>query len=409
MTSLTTPLPETLGLSSAGLDRVDAALLDYIERGALAGAVTLVARHGQIVRVRALGKKDLASTEPMREDTIFRIFSMTKPVTGTAMMILHDEGRWHPDDPIAKHLPEFESVQVYAGTNADGEMQCVPPDHAPTLGELMTHTAGFSYGTRFVDPADPVGSLYKDTGIWNAVNLDAFVQQVARLPLAYQPGSNWRYSLSMDLQGAIIERLSGQSLPDFMHERIFAPLGMHDTAFHTPPEKRHRLATLYAQEGNSGLIVYPNPLTRSDWDHPPSMPLGGAGLVSTAHDYARYAQMLLNKGELDGKRIVSRAASEQQMTARLPDTMLRDGIKTGHYTLRPGFSYAYNGAVVTDPTLAGMPVGAGTYQWDGAADTWFWVDPSNDLVFIGLVQLLSFSAPPLQRITQELIADALIA
>lgn len=407
MTFLTSSAPEDVGLSSAGLDRVDAALLDHIERGAIAGAVTLVARHGRIVRVRALGHKDLASAEPMHDDTIFRIFSMTKPVTGTAMMILHDEGRWHPDDPIAKHLPEFEAIQVYAGVDADGKWQGVPPDHAPTLRELLTHTAGFSYGTRFVDPADRVGQLYKESGIWQAPDLQTFSRQVAQFPLAYQPGTQWRYSLSMDLQGAIIERLSGQSLPDFLHERIFAPLGMHDTAFHTPPEKRHRLATLYARDGDSPLVVYPNPITQ-DWESPPAFALGGAGLVSTAHDYARYAQMLLNKGELDGTRIVSRAAVEQQMTAHLPDALLGHGIKTGHYVLRPGFSYAYNGAVIADPALAGMPVGAGTYQWDGAADTWFWVDPTNDLMFVGLVQLLSFSAPPLQLITQKLIADSLL-
>ncbi|MFP3245774.1 MAG: serine hydrolase domain-containing protein [Paraburkholderia sp.] len=388
---------------------MDATLLDYIDRGALAGAVTLIARHGRLVRVRAMGHQDLVNAVPMREDTLFRIFSMTKPVTGTAMMILHDEGRWRPEDPIAKHLPEFESLRVYAGVNANGEVQNAPLDHPPTVGELLTHTAGFAYGTPFSDPDDPVDALYQGAGIWQAPDLGAFARQVAQLPLAYQPGTNWRYSLSMDLQGALIERLSGLTLPDFMRERIFAPLGMLDTAFHTPPEKRHRLATLYARDGESPLINYPNPLMKEDWDRPPSLASGGAGLVSTACDYARYAQMLLNKGELDGTRIASRTAIDQQMSGRLAESILNKRITTGHYTLRPGFSYAYNGAVVVDPTRAGMPVGAGTYQWDGAAGTWFWVDPTNDLVFVGLIQLMSFTAPPLQKITQALIADALLA
>jgi CubicO group peptidase (beta-lactamase class C family) len=400
--------PEDVGLSSAGLDAVDAAIGSYVENGTLAGAVTLVARSGRIARVTTLGMKDLENGEPMAMDTIFRIFSMTKPVTGTAMMILHDEGKWKADDPIAWHLPELEGLKVFAGLDAAGKPLLEEPDHAPTIGELMTHMAGFAYGTAFGDPNDVVDTLYREAGVLQSRDLDDMVGKLARLPLAYQPGSRLRYSLSMDLQGAIIERLSGQSLPDFARTRIFEPLGMADTAFHTPAEKQARLASLYFKAGDMPLAELDNPLGK-DYSEPPALALGGAGLFSTVGDYARFAQMLLNRGELDGIRIVSAQGIAEQMTNRLADDLLETRFVVGHHKFRPGFGYGYNGVVFTDPDLAGLPVGKGTYHWDGAAGTWFWVDPQNDLLFVGMIQLLSFTAPPLQELTQRLIADAMIA
>src|SRR5665213_577238 len=257
--------PEDVGLSSEGLARVDAAVQRLIDRGVLAGAVTLVARHGRVVRTNAMGKKDMASGEPLAADTMFRIFSMTKPVTGAAMMILHDQGLWQPDDPIAKHLPEFEGVQVFVGLDEDGKARTVAPDHAPTLRELLTHTAGLSYGFNQQDPLD---MLYRDAEVWQSGSLAEMAARVGRLPLAYQPGAKWLYSLSMDIQGAMIERLSGQSLPRFMQEHIFGPLGMVDTAFHTPSEKHARLATLYRASKSRGLVPTENPLM-PDRDPPP--------------------------------------------------------------------------------------------------------------------------------------------
>ncbi len=396
--------PEEVGLSSEGLAKVDAAVQRLIDRGVLAGAVTLVARHGRTVHTNAMGKKDLASGEPLATDTIFRIFSMTKPVTGAAMMILHDAGLWSPDDPIAKHLPEFDGVKVFAGLDEAGKPRLEAPDHAPTLRELLTHTAGFSYG---FDPENSVDALYREADIWRSATLAEMSGRLAGLPLAYAPGAKWLYSLSMDIQGAIIERLSGQSLPQFMHERIFAPLGMVDTAFHTPPEKRARRATLYRKSKSRGLVSTDNPLT-VDHESAPGLALGGGGLVSTAADYARFAQMLLNRGEFDGARILSAEAVRMQTSNHLPEEMLRTGYGIGHQKIRPGFGYGFDGAVFTDPTLAGIPVGKGTYQWDGAAGTWFWIDPQNDLLFVGMIQLLSETAPPLQAMTQKLMAEAIL-
>jgi len=399
-----TAKPEDVGLSSAGIARVDAAVLKLIDEGVLAGAVTLVARRGRVVHTNAMGYKDIDSGERLSAETMFRIFSMTKPVTGAAMMVLHDEGLWSPDDPIAKHLPEFRGVKVFAGLGEAGEVRVEAPGHEPTLRELLTHTAGLSYG---FDPTNPVDKLYQQANVWGSASLAEMSARVAALPLAYAPGAKWLYSLSMDIQGAIIERLSGRTLPQFMQERIFGPLGMVDTAFHTPPDKRHRLATLYRMSKSRGLIPVANPLM-PDHESPPALASGGGGLVSTISDYARFAQMLLNRGAFGGVRIMSERAAQMQMSNQLSDELLAAGHGVGHQKIRPGFGYGFDGAVFTDPKLAGIPVGAGTYQWDGAAGTWFWVDPINDLAYVGMIQLLSETAPPLQAMTQTMMADAIV-
>ncbi len=395
--------PEDVGLSSAGLDGVDAGLQKMIDAGELAGAVTLVARHGKVARRSVLGLNNIVAKTPLQEDTIFRIFSMTKPVTAVAMMILHDEGKWRPDDPIAKHLPVFKDVTVF-----QGEGKAVAPKHAPTMRELMTHTAGLSYG----GSAEPFDTPLRAAKIWHAPNLSEFVARIAGAPLAYQPGEQWLYSLAMDVQGAIVEALSGQSLADFMRTRIFEPLGMKDTGFFVPEAKRGRLATLYRQSRKEGLVELPDPKVFFNFDHlsPPVAPSGGGGLVSTLDDYARFAQMLLNRGAFGGKRILSEAAIAEMTANHLPDWMLEQGFGIGFMRIRPGFGYGYNGAVFTDPAAAGLPVGRGTYEWDGAAQTWFWVDYENDLIFVGMVQRLSIMPDQTncQQLTQKLLAPAIL-
>ncbi|WP_293903723.1 serine hydrolase domain-containing protein [Phenylobacterium sp.] len=386
---------ESGGLSAAGLARVDAALGELIGAGALAGAVTLVARRGQVVHRSAQGLKDLASGEALAHDTIFRIYSMTKPVTAVAMMILHDQGLWSPDDPVAKYLPEFADVKLLGGG---------APAHPPTLREVMTHTAGLGYG---FDPSEAVDAAYIAAGVWQADNLGEMMRRLASAPLAYEPGRKWRYSIGMDVQGAIVETLSGQSLPDFMRERMFQPLGMVDTDFYVPADKLPRLATLYRKSKTRGLVVVERPLFGPDAGRIPKIASGGGGLFSTADDYARFAQMLLNKGELDGVRILTPQAVALMTANHLSPQIMAGGYGVGHQAIRPGFGYGFNGAVFTDPVLAGSKVGRGTYQWDGAAGTWFWIDPENELLFVGLIQRMDETAPPAQRITQQLIAEAL--
>jgi CubicO group peptidase (beta-lactamase class C family) len=397
---------EDAGLSRAGLDGVDAGLQNLIDKGELAGAVTLVARHGRVARRSVLGLDNLENKTSLRTDTIFRIYSMTKPVTAVAMMILYDQGLWHPDDPIAKHIPAFANAKVFAGLDASGAPNLVAADHPPTMRELMTHTAGLTYGA----PGDPTGEFYRAARIWDGGSLAEFAARVGRLPLAYQPGSKWIYSLSMDVQGAIIEALSGEPLADFMRRRIFEPLGMIDTGFFVPPQDVGRLATLYRTSRTKGLVAMERRPMLGDNLSPPSVPSGGGGLVSTLDDYARFAQMLLNKGELGGKHVVSAQAIALMSENHLSDALINGGFGIGAISIRPGFGYGFNCAVFTDPDKAGLPVGKGTFLWDGAAGTWFWVDPVNDLIFVGMIQRFTnqpdFVNP--QQLTQRLLADAII-
>lgn len=397
--------PAQAGLSSAGLAAIDAYLQGLVDEGRAAGYVTLAARHGRIAHVSTIGKKDIASGEPMAADTMFRIFSMTKPVTAVAMMILHDQGLWSPDDLIETHLPAFAGATVFGGMGADGKPILTPAQSPPTLRHLLTHTAGLIYGR---EPMGGLEKLYQDADVWRSADLAEMAAKLGGLPLAYEPGSKWIYSLAMDVQGAIIEKLSGQTLPTFLQEKIFGPLGMGDTGFHTPPEKKSRLATLYRTSKSRGLVALEgNPLMR-DYSEPPALASGGGGLISTAGDYARFAQMLANGGEFAGRRIVSQGAVKQMMTNQLSEEMLQARPGVGLQQLRPGFGFGYNGVVFTDPETAGVPAGLGTYHWDGAAGTWFWVDPTNDLIFVGMVQLLSETAPACQATTQTLMADAIL-
>ena len=398
--------PEDAGLSAAGLDGVDAGLQAQIDRGDLAGAVTLVARHGRVARRSVLGLDNIEKKTRLRTDTIFRIYSMTKPVTAVAMMILWDKGLWKPDDPVEKFLPAFKHATVFEGLD-DGERPVTAkPDHPPTLRELLTHTAGLSYGASEALYDRP----YKEAKIWSAPTLAEFTERIARIPLAYQPGTQWLYSLSMDVQGAIIEALSGMRLADFMQAHIFAPLKMVDTGFWAPPGKAERLPTLYRTSSKRGLVALEKPPMLGDHLSPPKIAGGGGGLVSTLDDYARFAQMLLNRGALDGVRVISPEAVALMSTNHLPAWMLGAGFGVGAMQIRPGFGYGFNGAVFTDPDAAGIPVGRGTYEWDGAAGTWFWVDWANDLIFVGMIQRFTMTEgiENAQQLTQKLMAKAIL-
>ena len=386
------------GLSRVGLAKVDAFIEAAITGGELPGAAVLVARHGRIVHRSTQGLKDIATGERLGENTIYRIYSMTKPVTAAAMMVLHERGLWSTEDPIRQHLPEFAEVQGPGGG---------APVHAPTMGELMTHTAGFAYGIG-LGPHDPADAAYIKAGIWQADGLAAFSRRVATIPLAYEPGEAWRYSLSMDLQGAIIERLTGQSFPDFMRAEIFVPLKMADTDFFVPAEKRSRLASLYHMYGVDRLTLLNHPGFVRDPASIPAIPSGGGGLYSTITDYARFAQMLLNGGDLDGVRVLQPSSVAQMTANHLPQAIIDRGVDAGFQRIGPGRGYAYNGAVFHDPAAAGSPVGRGTYQWDGASGVWFWIDPENDVLFVGMIQrMLQDGMPRLQELTQALLAEAL--
>ncbi|MGA2571332.1 MAG: serine hydrolase domain-containing protein [Terracidiphilus sp.] len=392
-----------LGFSAERLERLHAAMQREVDQKELAGVVTLLVRHGKVVEERAYGKKDVASGAPMTTDTIFRIYSMTKPVTGVAMMILYEEGKWRPSDPISKFIPEFAHLKVFKGVDQSGKMILEDPIHPPTMRELMSHTAGFTYGFFGNTPVD---KSYMDEHVLQSQSLQEMIDKLAKIPLLYQPGTRWEYSVSMDIQGYIIEKLSGQSLPDFMQQHIFGPLKMNDTGFYVPKEKWSRFATLYTGDKDGAMVASP---PDDSYRTAPTMASGGGGLVSTAQDYLRFAQMLLNRGELDGVRILSPASVALMTSNHLAPRLMTGEFSVGTETIRPGMGYGYDCAVFTDPLEADEVVGNGTFFWLGAADTWFWVDPTNDLIFIGMTQrMIGPGQPNVEQLSRPVVYQALI-
>lgn len=400
--------PESVGFSSDRLERLHALMQQVVDDKQIAGIVTILARHGKVVDYRTYGYRDVASGAPMTKDVIFRDFSMTKPVTGAAMMILYEQGKWLPSDPISKFIPEFAHLKVYKGVGANGEMVLAEPDHPPTMGELMTHTAGFTYGF-FGDT--PVDKMYRDRQVFGSKNLQEMIDKLSKIPLLYQPGKGWTYSVSMDIQGYIIEKLSGEPLPKFYRDHIFAPLEMIDAGFYVPQEKRQRFTTLYQTGPNGGIVAAQRGPggSQSDYAVEPTMPSGGGGMVSTAEDYYRFARMLAQGGELDGKRILAPGTVKLMTSNHLSAGLLTGGFGIGMQQMRPGLGYGYDCAVAFDPPEANLSDGKGTFFWDGAAGTWFWVDPTNDVVFIGMIQrMLGPQSPNLEYLSRSLVYQALL-
>jgi CubicO group peptidase (beta-lactamase class C family) len=406
--SLAENKPEALGFSTERLERLHATMQLEVDKKELAGIVTILARHGKVVEERTYGKKDIASGAPMTKDTIFRIYSMTKPVTGVAMMILYEEGKWHPSDPVSQYIPEFAHLKVFKGVDQNGAMILEDPVHPPTMHELMTHTAGFSYGF-FGDT--PVDKMYVDQQVLQSQSLQDMINKLAKTPLLYQPGTRWVYSVSMDIQGYIVEKLSGQSLPDFVQQHILGPLGMKDTGFFVPNEKRNRFATLYAEDQKGQLVAQATAPLVTDplYAKQPLMPSGGGGMVSTAQDYLHFAQMLLNEGELDGVRILAPATVQLMTSNHLAPSLMTGEFSIGPETMRPGMGWGYDCAVVYEPLQADDVVGRGTFFWLGAADTWFWVDPTNDLIFVGMTQhFFGPKQPNVSALSRPAVYQALV-
>jgi len=391
--------PESVGFSSERLAKMDAAMKALVDQGKIPGVVTYVARHGKVVNYSIYGKADLESGAPLTEDTIFRMYSQTKPVTGVAMMILFEEGRWKLDDPVTKYVPELKDMKVFKGLDDKGQPILEPVSRSATMRELMSHTAGFAYG---LVTDNPVDKAYRESGLLGSKTLGEMVAEAGRLPLASQPGEQWKYSIAVDIQGYIIEKLSGQSLPDFMQSRIFGPLGMKDTAFYVPDEKKPRQASLYTYNRVGQLVPADNFMVL-DVTKPPTAASGGGGLMSTVADYARFAQMLANGGELGGVRILAPSTVKLMATNHLTDEQL------ARRPLGGGAGFGLDFAVIMDPALAGTPAGKGSFSWGGAAGTWFWVDPENDLIFLGMIQVLGGGgALRLDELSQQLVYSALV-
>jgi CubicO group peptidase (beta-lactamase class C family) len=397
--------PEAVGFSAERLQRLDKGMQAYVDQKQLAGIATILARHGKVVHESAYGVMDLQSKAPLKTDSIVRIFSMTKPITGVAMMMLYEEGKWRINDPISRYIPEFKDLKVFAGMGPDGKPILEAPKHAPTMGELMSHTAGFTYG---LFGASPVDKMYQTDNPLAAPNLQEFINKLAKLPLAYQPGEGWMYSVSVDVQGYLVEKLSGKTLGEFMRERIFNPLKMNDTGFSVPADKLSRVATIY-NGGPNGLVPTPrDPNISAE----PGLPQGGGGLYSTGKDYLRFVQMLANEGELDGQRLLAPSSVELMRTNRVPDAIRTGKFGIGNYRQQPGLGFGLDFAILEDPLKLGSTAGKGSYLWDGIAGTWFWVDPTHDVVFIGIIQRMMGSPmgslPNIEDLSRQLVYQALV-
>ena len=307
---LRTTSPEAVGMDSDRLESISAAMQDLVDEGLLAGAVTMASRDNRVVHFESVGYRDLESRAPMTNDTLFRIYSMTKPVTGVALMILYEEGKFNLSDPVEQYIPELKDLRVYAGTDSSGNMLTEEADHPMTIRELMSHTGGLTYG---IFAQSPVDSAYLESRLGAAAaagilgpgeTSQDFVRKLGQIPLKHQPGTRWEYSVSVDVQGYLVEVLSGLSFGSFLRERLFDPLGMIDTHFYAPPDKRDRFAQVYTYN-DSGELTPSELFPGTDYTAYPDFEAGGSGLVSTASDYMRFSQMLLNGGELNGTRILS--------------------------------------------------------------------------------------------------------
>ena len=396
---LPTAKPEDVGLSSERLARIGERMEQYLGREEMSGALGMVARHGKVVYLETWGDRDREQGLPMTQDTIFRIYSMSKPITSAAVMILYEEGKFRLNDPIGRYIPELADLEVAESATAqevessftsDGTNRPRQRMRPVTIRDLLRHTAGMTYGFFGNSPAD---QAYREVGLLTTeTNLEEFTQKLGKLPLLYEPGTRWHYSVSIDVLGRLVEVTSGQRFGDFLHQRVFEPLGMVDTGFTVPASKVDRFAQLYAPKGSSSgtdawltrndskEIIVAAPLASRNFKAGSSFQSGGGGLVSTASDYMRFCLAMLNGGILDGNRILSRKSVELMRTNQLGDIQMGMG--------RSGYGFGYGFAVATDQGRIGEFGSVGEYNWGGAAGTTFWIDPVEQLIGVFMVQIM---------------------
>ena len=391
--------PEAVGLSSARLERLTETMQAYVEGGDLAGGVVLVARHGRIAYLKSFGQRDIEAQSPMTNDAIFRIASQTKAIVSAGVMLLQEDGKLLISDPVGRYLPEFTQTQV-AVARDDGGYDVVDARGSVTIRQLLTHTSGVSYGN------GPASDRWEAAGIQGWYFADRHepvadtIERVAALPFDAHPGEQWIYGYNTDILGALIEAVSERSLDDFLRTRIFEPLGMADTHFYLPRAKRGRLATVYSST-NEGLERAPDPghmVGQGAYvDGPRTSFSGGAGLLSTATDYARFLQMTLNGGELDSTRLLSRKTIELMTTNHLTDQPFRAG---------QGFGLGFS--IVEDVGARGLSGSTGEYGWGGAYHSTYWVDPTEQLVVVYLTQLIPAGGLDDQGRVRALIYQAIV-
>ncbi len=408
-------VPEKVGLSSERLARIRPAIETLVGDDKLAGALTLLARHGELVHLECAGVQDRKTNQPVQPDTIFRIYSMTKPIICVALMMLYEHGLFQLFDPVSKFIPAFENLKVYAGEDENG-VKLVDLQREVTVRDLLTHTSGLTY--HFLGYG-PVERLYRATQVSSDKPLPEFVADLLKLPLAFQPGTRWRYSYSHDVVAYLIEILSGQPLDAYLRESLFEPLDMIDTGFYVPQDKLAQFAALYgsypllqpdmtisrwyegAAEGMNRLISGPTDDLAST---PHKVFRGGHGLVSTAPDYLRFCQMLLNQGQLDGRRLLGRKTVELMTTNHLAPELLpyeQDGVYS------PGYGYGLGFGILMDVGQCQRAGSVGAYDWGGAASTCFWIDPKEEMIGVQMAQFQPAGHHPIEPVFKTLAYQAI--
>ncbi|HJZ72224.1 MAG TPA: serine hydrolase domain-containing protein [Vicinamibacterales bacterium] len=384
-----------LGFTKAGLDALDARLKQSVADGDTAGMTIILLRHGQVADFKSFGQA--TPNKAMALDSLFRIYSMSKPITGVAMMQLYEQGKWQLDDPITKYAPELANLKELTWDKdgkvvmgADGKPVLTAPKKPATMRQLMSHTAGFGYGLSGDDPAN---KAFRDERVLGSQNLDEMMQKIVGIPLLYEPGTKWSYSVAVDIQGYLVQKLSGQKFGEYLKAHVTGPIGMSDTAFFVSPDRKARFTEVYHWDRQQNTLVMNVPRTdRGGFEDPTRLESGGGGLVASTHDYARFCQMMLNKGEIGGKRLLKPETVKVMAQNHIgPLTVAVDGTRPqpGAESVRFGLDFA----VYVDPKNAGLPFGNGTFYWGGAAGTWFWIDPVNDLAFIGMIQMQGGNRP----------------
>ena len=378
--------PRQVGMSDARLEQITDITRGYVEDGRIAGVITMVARHGRLVHFEAVGSRGADDDRPLTKDALFRIYSMSKPITAVAAMQLYERGLFQLSDPISKFVPELADLTVL---NGNGEEE--PASGPITMQQLLTHTAGFSYG---FDPDDPVDQKYRESRALGVEDLDEFARVLAGLPLKYHPGTQWHYSVAVDVTGLIVERLSGQRFDIYLKEHIFDPLGMTDTFFSVPEDKWDRFLPNHRWDRQANALKTLGPESY-DRFRDVTMFSGGGGLVGTAMDYMRFAEMLRNGGSLDGNRILSPRTVEFMTLNHLPASISTGGSgeNPGRGNGTDGFGFGLGFGLVTDVAASGVMGSVGEYSWGGAAGTIFWVDPVEDFVVVAMIQLMGSPWP----------------
>ena len=422
--------PETLGLSAERLDRIAGHFNRYVDSGKIPGYLALIARRGRAAYLRYYGARDVEAGLPIAEDTIFRIYSMTKPITSVAVMQLYERGLLQLDDPASDFIPAFKQLEVFESGDAEKYLTA-PAERELTIRDLLTHTAGLTYGHL---NAHPVDAMYRRRKLLDdpTMTLADFVAQLSELPLLFSPGTRWNYSVATDVLGYIIEVVSGKTLDRYFADEILGPLGMVDSGFSVSEAQAGRFAANYERDG-AGFKLIDKP-GESKYLGQPKLFSGGGGLVSTAGDYLRFSQMLLNKGELDGARVLGRKTVEFMTGNHLPGgcdlsgmgyilhsetradgigmglgarhNLRRSGIQTE--TRHDGVGFGLGGYVLLDAAAAQILGSPGEFGWGGAASTTFWIDPSEDMTAIFLTQLMPSSSYPIRRELRVLANQAII-